>query len=325
MTDVTGSTLADALCDRYTLERELGRGGMATVYLAHDLRHDRPVALKVLDPALGAALGTDRFLREIRLTARLEHPHILPVFDSGEVAGHLWYTMPYIEGESLQDRLGRDHRLPLDEALRITLEVAEALGYAHAHGVVHRDIKPGNVMLDGRHARLGDFGIARAAEVAAGTDPTEPGLALGTPAYMSPEQATGGRVDGRTDVYALGCLLYEMLAGEPPFTGPTSQAIVAKHLLSPVPLLTTVRDVPAPVAAAVGRALAKEPADRFATAGEFARMLESQAAVERPATRLPWVRAGAWLAGIALLTIAATITVYRAIRPHLSTPRRSVW
>src|SRR5206468_7054096 len=216
--------LRDALADRYTLERELGRGGMAVVYLAHDLRHDRSVALKVLLPELAATLGPERFQREIHFAARLQHPHILTVLDSGEAAGQLWFTMPYVEGESLRTRLRRERQLPVEEALRIATETARALDYAHRQGVMHRDIKPENILLtkDG-DTLVADFGIARAL---AGADErlTETGMSVGTPAYMSPEQASGDKaVDARTDVYSLGCVLYEMLAGEPPYTGPTAQ------------------------------------------------------------------------------------------------------
>jgi serine/threonine protein kinase len=269
--------LQAALADRYRIERELGRGGMATVYLARDLRHERPVAIKVLRPELAAALGPERFLREIKLTARLQHPHILPVFDSGETKGQLWYAMPYVAGESLRARLAREQQLPLDDALRITSNVLAALSYAHSQGVVHRDIKPENILLEGDEAVVADFGVARAVDAAADERLTETGLALGTPAYMSPEQASGERLlDGRSDVYAVGCLLYEMLAGEPPFTGPTAQAILAKRFSAPIPSVRTARErVPERTDQAIARALARAPADRFATAAEFARALSA--------------------------------------------------
>ena len=244
---------------------------MATVYLARDLRHDRPVALKVLHPELAATLGPERFLREIRLTARLDHPHILPVLDSGEAGERLWYTMPYVEGESLRDRLRRERQLPVQDAVRVAGEVAEALDCAHEHGVVHRDIKPENILLSRSHARVADFGVAYALE-AAGADHrlTATGLAVGTPPYMSPEQATGATADARTDVYALGCVMYEMLTGKPPFEGPTAQAVLAGHLTATPKRLVTVRpDVPRAVSDAIARALAKNPGDRFRTAGEF--------------------------------------------------------
>jgi eukaryotic-like serine/threonine-protein kinase len=269
------AALQAALADRYRIEHELGRGGMATVYLAHDLRHDRPVALKVLRPELAAALGPERFLRETKLTARLQHPHILPLFDSGEANGQLWYVMPYVRGESLRARLAREGQLPLDDALRITCDVLAALSYAHSQGVIHRDIKPENILLEGEEAVVADFGVARAVDAAADERLTETGFALGTPAYMSPEQATGERVlDGRSDVYAVGCVLYEMLAGEPPFTGPTAQAILAKRFSAPIPSIRTARErVPERTDQAINRALARAPADRFATAAEFARAL----------------------------------------------------
>ena len=206
-------SLATALRGRYTVERELGRGGMATVHLARDLKHDRPVALKVLHRELAHALGPDRFLREIQLTARLDHPHILPVFDSGEAAGFLWYTMPYLEGGSLRERLRREHQLPLEDAVQLAREVADALDCAHQAGIIHRDIKPENILLARGHARVADFGLARAVEAAGASRLTDTGLAVGTPAYMSPEQASAGQVDARTDIYALGCVLFEMLAG----------------------------------------------------------------------------------------------------------------
>ena len=267
--------LQSGLADRYRLERELGRGGMATVYLARDIRHRRPVALKVLHPELGAVLGTERFLREVETAAGLQHPHILPVFDSGEAAGRLWYTMPYVEGESLRDRLVREVQLPVEDAVRLTREVAEALDYAHRHGVVHRDIKPDNILLTEGHASVADFGIAKAVSTAGGEALTQTGTAVGTPAYMSPEQASpGAPLDGRSDVYSLGCVLYEMLAGEPPFTGPSSQAIIARHCADPPRSIRVVRPgVPLAVERAVERALAKVAADRFQTAGEFARCL----------------------------------------------------
>ena len=271
--DFLGSAEA-ALGDRYRVERELGRGGMAIVYLAHDLKHGRLVALKVLRQELVAALGPERFLREIAVTAGLQHPHILPLLDSGTLqpVGSPYYVMPYVQGESLRDQLGRERQLPLAQALQITRDVAAALGYAHAHGVVHRDIKPENILISGGQAVVADFGIARALSAAGGERLTETGLALGTPHYMSPEQAAGDpRVDGRADIYALGCVLYEMLAGEPPYTGPTAQAIVAKRMLEPVPRIRTVREsVPQELERAIIRALAKTPADRFGTAQEFA-------------------------------------------------------
>jgi eukaryotic-like serine/threonine-protein kinase len=274
--------LAAALADRYAIERELGRGGMATVFLAQDLKHDRPVALKVLHPEIAAGLGSERFLREIHLAARLQHPHILTVYDSGEAAGRLWFTMPYIEGESLRDRLRREGQLPVADAVRITREAALALDFAHRRGAIHRDIKPENILLTDGQALVADFGIARA--ISGGDERlTETGLTLGTPAYMSPEQAAGDKgVDARTDVYSLGLVLYEMLAGETPFAAPTAQAMIARRMLeAPKPLTELRETVPQGVAAAVARALARAPADRFASAAEFARALEEGATAER--------------------------------------------
>ena len=274
-----------ALADRYRIERELGRGGMATVYLAHDLKHERQVAVKALHPELAAYLGAERFLREIRIAARLTHPNILPLHDSGDVGGVLFYVMPFVEGESLRDLLRRVKQLPVDQALRITREVADALMYAHKHDVVHRDIKPENILLEAGHAVVADFGIARAVGAAGGDKLTETGLAVGTPAYMSPEQATAGPdVDGRSDLYSLGCVLYEMLAGQPPFTGPTAEIIVRQHLLAEAPDVTRMRPaVPPQLESALRRAMAKTPADRFNSTGEFAEALTAAL----PATATP--------------------------------------
>jgi TolB-like protein/Flp pilus assembly protein TadD len=272
--------LVDALAGRYAVERELGRGGMATVYLARDLRHDRPVALKVMHAELARSLGPDRFLREIRVTGRLDHPHILPVLDSGVAAGLLWYTMPYVHGESLRDRLRREVQLPVDVALELTRQVASAVDYAHRAGVIHRDLKPENILLSDDQARVADFGVAKAVAEEGEGNLTATGMAVGTPTYMSPEQAAGGQVDARSDIYALGCVLFEMLAGEPPFTGPTPQAVIAKRVVDPVPSIRRVREVvPAAVDQALTKALAKLPADRFSTAGEFARALQATSAV----------------------------------------------
>ncbi|HEU5050947.1 MAG TPA: protein kinase [Gemmatimonadales bacterium] len=275
--------LAAALADRYRIERELGQGGMATVYLAHDLRHDRDVAIKVLHPDLGAALGSDRFLSEIRTTARLQHPHILPLLDSGEAGGLLYYVMPLVTGETLRSRLERERQLPVDAAVSIAREVADALGYAHGLGVVHRDIKPENILLQGGHALVADFGIALAVQQAGGPRMTQTGLSLGTPQYMSPEQAMGERtVDARSDLYALGAVTYEMLVGEPPFTGPSVQAIVARLVTEePRPIGIQRKAVPEHVEGAVLRALEKLPADRFATAVEFAAAIAGQGAAAR--------------------------------------------
>ena len=267
-----------ALADRYRIERELGAGGMATVYLAHDVRHDRKVALKVLRPELSAILGGERFLAEIKTTANLQHPHILGLFDSGEAEGLVFYVMPYVEGESLRDRLNREKQLPVEEAVRIAREVADALDYAHQHGVVHRDIKPENILLHGGHAMVADFGIALAASRSeGGSRMTETGMSLGTPHYMSPEQAMGEReISPKADIYALGCVLYEMLTAEPPFVGATAQAIIARVLTEePRSLTVQRRTIPGNVEAAVRRALEKLPADRFASAAEFGAALAS--------------------------------------------------
>ncbi len=269
--------LSTALSDRYRLERELGSGGMATVYLAHDLKHDRDVAIKVLHPDLGAALGGERFLSEIRTTARLQHPHILPLLDSGEADGLLYYVMPLVTGETLRARLERERQLPIADAVRIAREVASALDYAHRQNVIHRDIKPENVLLHDGSALVADFGIALAVQTAGGQRMTQTGLSLGTPQYMSPEQAMGERtIDARSDIYALGAVTYEMLVGDPPFTGSTVQAIVAKVLNERPTAPSTVRDtVPPGVERAVLTALAKLPADRPASAAAFAALLES--------------------------------------------------
>ncbi len=263
--------LRSALADRYAVESEIGRGGMATVFLAEDLRHERKVAIKVLHPDLAATLGTDRFLREIKIAAGLNHPHILPLFDSGEAAGSLYFAMPYVEGESLQERLEAEVQLPIDEAVAIAAEVAEGLDYAHRQGVIHRDIKPGNILLSEGHALIADFGVARAIGAASEGE----GLAVGTPNYMSPEQATAdANVDGRSDVYALGCVLWEMLAGEPPFGGPTPQAIMARKAVEEAPDVRHVRGrVPEALEECLEAALAPAPADRFSSAAEFASAL----------------------------------------------------
>jgi serine/threonine-protein kinase len=282
------AALREGLRDRYAFDRQLGRGGMATVYLAQDLRHDRPVALKVLHPELAASMGPERFQREIRLAARLQHPHVLTVLDSGETAGQLWFTMPYVEGESLRDRLRRERQLPVDAAIRIATEAARGLEYAHQHGVVHRDMKPENILLTRDGSTLvADFGIARALSVAGDERLTETGLAVGTPAYMSPEQAAGDRgLDARTDIYSLAAVLYEMLAGQPPYTGATTQALMVKRLTEPAPSVRAVRpNLPESVDHAIRRALAPVPADRFATMSELAAALQPAAAV--PTSALP--------------------------------------
>jgi serine/threonine-protein kinase len=348
--------LTAALADRYRLERELGQGGMATVYLAHDLKHDRQVAIKVLRPELAAIIGAERFLAEIKTTANLQHPHILPLFDSGstrhsdperregeesgrsptshsersEESGRigsefLYYVMPYVEGETLRDRLTREKQLPLPDAIRLATEIAGALDYAHRHGVIHRDIKPENILLHDGRALVADFGIALAASRAGGARLTETGMSLGTPAYMSPEQAMGERdITARSDVYALGCVTYEMLVGEPPFTGPTAQAVVAKVMTAPAPSPAASRaKVPPGVEAAVLTALEKLPADRFATAAEFASALTTEgrhaatAEPARPRRTLPLLAVGAGAAAIALALVAWRAATREAPVPTL--------
>jgi serine/threonine-protein kinase len=276
-----------ALGARYTIERELGHGGMATVYLATDVKVDRQVAIKVLEPELAAALGAERFDREIRIASRLSHPNILPVYDSGEADGTLYYVMPFVDGESLRDRLNRERQLGVDESIRITCQIASALDHAHAEGIIHRDIKPENILLQAGQAVLADFGIARAVTSASDTNTlTRTGMSLGTPAYMSPEQAMGERhLDGRSDQYALACVAYEMLAGQPPFTAPTMQALIARHVAEQVPLITTVRQaVPEEVQDVILQGLEKVAADRFTTIGEFAEALADAAALSMTAT-----------------------------------------
>ncbi len=265
--------LQDGLRGRYTLERTLGEGGMAVVFLANDERHERQVALKALRPELASEIGAERFLREIRIAARLNHPHILPLYDSGKAGDFLFYVMPNMEGASLRERMNAVGQLDLEEALRVTQEVASALDYAHRQGIVHRDVKPENILLHEGTAMVADFGIGKAVSSADG-DITQTGLVVGTPAYMSPEQASAEHeVDGRSDLYSLGCVLFEMLAGEPPFTGPNAQAVIAKRIMAPTPHVTVVREVPADVDAAITKVLAKTPVDRYQTAVEFAAAL----------------------------------------------------
>jgi serine/threonine-protein kinase len=303
--------LATALGDRYRIERPLGAGGMATVYLATDLKHERQVALKVLRPELGAVLGSERFLAEIKISARLDHPHILTLIDSGEAGGFLYYVLPVVRGESLRDKLNREKQLSLEEALAITKQVASALDYAHRQGVVHRDIKPENILLQEGEAMLADFGIALAVREAGGNRLTETGLSLGTPQYMSPEQATGDRqLDARSDLYSLAAVLYEMLAGEPPVTGPNAQAMIAKLMTEKPTHLRVVRvSVPPEVDAAVSRALDKTPADRFPTAGDFMRALEvrtvthSTAAVPAAPASKRGLIIGLVIAGLAIAVV----------------------
>ncbi len=302
--------LTVALADRYTVVRELGRGGMATVYLAEDVKHGRNVAIKVLKSELAAALGPERFVREIEISAGLDHPHILPLYDSGEAGGFLYYVMPNVEGESLRERLDREKQLPLEDALQIAREVADALSYAHSHDVVHRDIKPENILLAGGHARVADFGIARAIRAAGGERLTLTGMSIGTPLYMSPEQAAGSMdLDGRSDLYSLGCVLFEMLAGQTPFTG-SLESVVHQHLTVEPPSITTLRPaVPAEVSAALMRVLSKTPADRFSPAAQFAEALRpaatTAAATPARATSVgPGLAAGAFgVAGLLMLGV----------------------
>ena len=308
---MTDARLAAALADRYRIERTLGSGGMATVHLAHDLRHGRDVAVKVLHPDLAAALGAERFLAEIRTTARLQHPHILPLLDSGEAAGLLYYVMPVVSGESLRQRLVRERQLPIEDAVRIAREAAAALDYAHRQGVVHRDIKPENILLHDGSALVADFGIALAVQQAGEQRLTQTGLSLGTPQYMSPEQAMGDRgIDARSDIYSLAAVTYEMLTGEPPFTGATVQAVVAKVMSAdPQPVTMTRRNVPPAVAAAVHRGLEKLPADRQATAADFASSLSATVAssvVPQSTAPAPALihRVIPWAAALVLSTLA---------------------
>jgi serine/threonine-protein kinase len=313
LTDIP-SRLASALADRYRIERELGAGGMATVYLAQDLKHDRRVALKVLRPELAAVIGAERFLQEIKVTANLQQSHILPLYDSGEADSFLYYVMPYVEGETLRDKLSREKQLAVGDAVALARAIATALEYAHKHGVIHRDIKPENILLRDSDPLIADFGIALALSHAGGTRLTETGLSIGTPHYMSPEQAMGDReLDARSDVYSLGAMLYEMLAGDPPYTGSTAQAIVAKVITEKAPPVTTVRDtVPRNVAAAIAKALNKLPADRFATAAQFADALATPGYVDAaahstgagPTHRSPWKSVG-----FAMTVVAATLAV----------------
>jgi serine/threonine-protein kinase len=320
--------LRTALAERYSIQREIGAGGMATVYLARDLRHERDVALKLLKPELGAVLGPERFLSEIRVTAKLQHPNLLPLFDSGETDGQLWYVMPFVEGESLRARLEREKQLSVREAVRIGSAIASALDYAHRHGVIHRDLKPENILLSENEPLVADFGIALAVSNAGGERVTQTGLSLGTPQYMSPEQATGERgVDGRTDIYSLGAVLYEMLSGEPPHTGATVQAIIARVITdTPKSLRTSRASIPEHVDLAVAKALEKVPADRFETAKEFCEVLQGQKAITASRTaavpagggasrfpvpawrgnRLPWILAGA-------SALAATLAIAFAV------------
>jgi serine/threonine-protein kinase len=323
------SRLSAALDGRYRIERELGAGGMATVYLAEDIRHRRQVAIKVLRADLSATLGTERFLREIETTANLRHPHILPLYDSGDADGQLFYVMPLVEGESLGDRLEREKQLSVEDALRITREVADALFHAHARGVVHRDVKPDNILLEGGHAVVADFGIARAVREAGANSLTQTGTSIGTPTYMSPEQAAGEKeIDGRSDEYSLACVLFEMLAGQPPFTGTTVASLIYQHMASDAPPISVMRaTVPAHVSAALSRALAKSPSDRFADVAQFAAALGPEGSAEtstrvvaaRSRSRVPtWAIAAAAVIVMVVLAAFAWTRIGRAARGNAS-------
>ncbi|HEX5963302.1 MAG TPA: protein kinase, partial [Gemmatimonadales bacterium] len=313
------------LAGRYTLERELGRGGMATVYLAHDSKHHRQVAVKILRPEFAAYLGPQRFLREIQIAARLTHPHILPLHDSGEAGDLLYYVMPFVEGESLRDRLRREGRLPAEEARRIAREVADALAYAHTQGVVHRDIKPGNILIESGHAVVADFGIARALTEAGAEELTTSGLAIGTPMYMSPEQIAGGAIDGRSDVYSLGCVLHEMVLGEPPFKGPSAAAVAAKQLYE-TPFLppSATATVPADIRAAIEKALAKSPDDRFKDAAGFADALANSGT--RPMSGPQGGRSRrAWIYGATAAVLLPAILFLWRYTTQLERSQRPAW
>jgi tetratricopeptide (TPR) repeat protein len=308
----TVESLQKTIGDKYTIEREIGRGGMAVVFLARDARHDRRVGLKVLRPELAASIGADRFLREIQIEASLQHPHILPLYDSDRTNGTLYYTMPYVEGETLRQRLERESQLPLGDVVRITEQVSDAVSYAHSRGVVHRDLKPENIMLTEGHALVSDFGVARALSEAGGEKLTESGIAVGTPAYMSPEQATGSPVDSRSDVYSLGLMVYEMLAGDPPFTGNTPQMVMAKQASERVPSLEIVRpNVPLELVEVVEKALAKVPADRYQTAHDFGTAL-SKGATGKTRTVRPRIRGRRRLtAAMSVAVLAVALLVWQ--------------
>jgi TolB-like protein len=326
--------LQAAVAGRYEIERELGSGGMAIVYLARDSKHDRLVALKIFRPELSSGMGAERFLREIQVTAKLSHPDILPLYDSGEADGVLFYVMPYVEGETLAGLLAREQQLPIPQALQIAREVAEALAYAHSFGIIHRDIKPQNIMLSGGHAVVADFGIARAVSEAGSSKLTETGMAIGTPAYMSPEQASADQhTDARTDIYSLGCVLYEMLVGQPPFTGPTAQAVLARHSMDAVPPPHIVRhSIPKDLEAVLFCALEKSPADRYRTAGELVEALQAVASGESPphtgsvlrrVQRRPadwWRRVALVAGGVAVLGVAIVAAIALS---HRGGPRPS--
>jgi tRNA A-37 threonylcarbamoyl transferase component Bud32/tetratricopeptide (TPR) repeat protein len=305
--------LQKAVKDKYTIEREVGRGGMAVVYLARDIRHDRRIALKILRPELTASIGGERFLREIRIEASLQHPHILPLYDSGEVDNTLYYTMPFVEGETLRQRLARDKQLPVDDVVSITKDVTDAVGHAHSHGFVHRDLKPENILLSGENALVADFGVAHAVSEAGGEQLTESGIAIGTAAYMSPEQATGyAEIDGRSDIYSMGLVVYEMLAGEPPFTGTTPQMVMARQASERLPSLEIVRpNLPLELIEVVEKALAKVPADRYQTAQQFGEAVTTGASGK---TRVlgPRPRRKKWSlwTGVVTALVAATVMLW---------------
>ncbi|MEJ2203974.1 MAG: serine/threonine-protein kinase [Gemmatimonadota bacterium] len=325
--------LNEALTGRYSIERELGSGGMAMVFLADDLRHRRKVALKVLKPELAAAVGSERFLQEVTTTASLQHPHVLPLFDSGEAGGFLFYVMPYVQGESLREKLDREGQLGVEEAVGLVCDVAEALDYAHRHGVIHRDVKPENILLQDGRPLVAAFGVALAVRAAAGERLTETGLAVGTPRYMSPEQITGDQeVTGRADIYALGTVLYELLAGEPPHSGGSAQSIVAKILAEePRPLEEVRRSVTQHVAAATAKALEKVPADRFQTAADFAAALRGKLLLSPPASSAAtgtdgrgsssraWKQVTPWVLVVALAA-AAGAPLLRSTPEGVATP-----
>jgi len=334
MTEIT-ERLSTALADRYKIESHLGEGGMANVYLAEDLKHHRKVAVKVLRPELAAVLGAERFVKEIETTANLQHPHILPLFDSGEADSFLYYVMPFIDGETLRDKLNRETQLGIDEAVGITTAIADALDYAHRNNVIHRDIKPENILLHDGRPMVADFGIALALSAAAGGRMTETGLSLGTPHYMSPEQATAEKdLTNRSDIYSLGCVLYEMLTGEPPHTGASAQAIVMKIVSEDVQPVTELRKtVPPNVAAATTKSLEKLAADRFETAKAFAEALMNPAftlpttqaaAVAGAAASGPWNRLSMALAGIAgVLALALGWALLRPSQEVTAVPFRT--
>ena len=323
---MTTIELTSALADRYRIERELGSGGMATVYLAHDVKHDRKVAVKILKPELGAVLGAERFLAEIKVTANLQHPNLLPLFDSGATAGLLYYVMPYIEGETLRARLDRETQLPVEDTVRLATLIAGALDYAHARGVIHRDLKPENILLQAGQPIVADFGIALAVAQAGGARITETGLSLGTPHYMSPEQATGDRViDARSDQYALGAVAYEMLTGEPPHTGATSQAIIARLMTEkPRSVRATRSSVSAEMEQAIEQALAKSPADRYSSCGAFAKALVAEpAAVRAGSSSRRGLLVATGIAGLAVVALIVWLTLGEREAAPTATPPRA--